>query len=58
MDTTGPKKCVLIREVSLFFQRLICSVLLAGTSETVLIRVSEVKESLDIIIRQMTTERH
>ena len=38
MDTTGPRKCVLIREVS-SFQRLICTQKYTiGTSETVLIR--------------------
>ena len=45
VDTTGPRKCVLIREVSLF-QRLICTQKYAiGTSETILSREVSLFES-------------
>ena len=42
LSITGPRKCVLIREVS-SFQRLICTQKYTiGTSETVLVLISEV----------------
>ena len=46
VDTTGPRKRVLIREASLF-QRLVCTQEYAiGTSETVLIREASLFQRL------------
>ena len=50
VDTTGPRKCVLVREVSLF-QRLTCTQRCAiGTSETVLIRKVSFKRGSTVYV--------
>ena len=50
MDTTGPRKCVLIREASLF-QRLIHTLKYTiGTSATVLIREGSLFQRREVLV--------